>query len=371
MRITFILESFNRGGKERRCLQLIQGLNRVGCNEIQLIIVNNGVEYPEVYDTTASIIVIDKAAKGLSVCKIYKTIKSHIDEFSPEIIQAWGEVSMMYITMLKASRKFVYVCANVADCNKLKWYSLKSLVTRISYRYADAVVGNSLAGLKAYSAPKSKSHCIYNGFNEARFKAVDNIDFNKVRSDLDVKTKYLVSMFARVDHYKDYDSFVALFKEIREIRDDVTFLAVGGGIDYEKYRDMYSNDSGLRFIGLRSDVEALMSVTDVSVLFSNYKFHKEGISNSILESMALGTPVIATNDGGSPEIITDAVNGYLVDDNNITQAARILSELLDNPELLIRLGRNARETVLEKFLLETMVRNYVSLYDDLLSRKMI
>jgi glycosyltransferase involved in cell wall biosynthesis len=245
------------------------------------------------------------------------------------------------------------------------------MVSRVSYRCADAVVGNSVAGLKAYSVPKSKSHCIYNGFNDARFKAVDNIDFDKVKYDLDVKTKYLVSMFARVDHYKDYDSFVALSEEVRKIRDDVTFLAVGGGIDYEKYRDMYSNDSGLRFIGLRSDVEALMSVTDVSVLFSNYKFHKEGISNSILESMALGTPVIATNDGGSPEIITDAVNGYLVDDNNITQAARILSELLDNPELLIRLGRNARETVLGKFLLETMVRNYVSLYDDLLSRKMI
>lgn len=369
MRITFVIESLNRGGKERRCIQLIQGLNRIGCNDIQLIIVNDGIEYPEVFETSASVVVVDKANKNLSARKTYKIIKAHIDEFSPDIIHAWGELSMMYISLLKASRKFVYICANVADCNKSKWYSPKGLVSRFSYRCADAVVGNSNAGLSAYSAPESKAHCIYNGFNEARFNIVENIDLDKVKSDLNITTKYIVSMFARVDHYKDYDSFVALYREIRKTRDDVTFLAVGGGIDYEKYRDKYTDDSGLRFIGLRSDVELLMSVTDVSVLFSNYNFHKEGISNSILESMALGTPVIATNDGGSPEIITNAVNGYLVDNNDISQASGILSAVLDDSELLSRLGRNARATVQEKFLLEIMVQNYVSLYEKLLSGK--
>lgn len=365
MRITFILESFKRGGKERRCLQLIQGLNRRGYNEIQLIIVNNGIEYPEIYETSAEILIIDKKNKGISSYATYKTLKKSIEEFNPDIVHAWGEVSMLYMSILRLRRKFVYICANVADCNRPKWYSLRNIVSRFSFLLADAVVGNSKEGLKAYSAPARKSHCVYNGFNEDRFELVANIDKQALRNSLEVKTKYIVSMFARVDYYKDYDSFISLARNVLRQRDDVTFLAVGGGLYYDKYKDIPLKNENLKFIGFRSDVEKIMSITDISVLFSNYKFHKEGISNSILESMALGTPVIATNDGGSPEIISNGVNGYLVDENNVAVASMLLCDILDNPQQLKKLSENAESTVKQRFLLEHMIENYVNLYSNL------
>ena len=65
MRITYILDSFGGGGKERRCLQLIQGLNRRGINDIQVIIIDNRISYPELYDTTAKIEIIGRKEKGL------------------------------------------------------------------------------------------------------------------------------------------------------------------------------------------------------------------------------------------------------------------------------------------------------------------
>ena len=367
MRITFIIESFNRGGKERRCLQLIQGLNKAGYNDIQIILVNNNNEYPEIFETSAKVKIIDRKDKGLSHLQTYKAIKKCICEFNPDIVQAWGELSMLYTSLIRLTKKFTYICANVADCNKLSTFSFRNMVCRFSYCLADSVIGNSNVGLRAYNAPQKKAKCIHNGFNEKRFALAENVDYDALKAELGVDTKYLVAMFARVDYYKDPDAFIALAKKVLTERDDVTFLYIGKGLYYDKYKDVTGPKNRLRFVGFRSDVEPLMAMTDVSILFSNYKFHQEGVSNSIMESMAFGTPTIATDGGGSPEIIEHNVNGYLVKENNIEESSRILCQLLDNPSELQRVSENARATIQNKFLLSTMVENYLALYKKLLS----
>ena len=367
MRVSFIIESFRRGGKERRCLQLIQGLNKAGFRDIQVIFVNNNIEYPEIYDTDADIKIIGRKDKGLSHIQTYKAIKKSICEFKPDIVQAWGELSMMYVSLIRLTYKFKYICSNVADCNRLSTFSTRNIICRFSYCLADSVVGNSKAGLRAYNAPKSKAKCIYNGFNESRFALAENADYKALKADLKIDTEYLVAMFARVDYYKDPDAFIALANRVLETRDDVTFLVVGKGLYYDKYKDINGPKNRLRFIGFRSDVEPLMAMTNVSILFSNYKFHQEGVSNSIMESMAFGTPVIATNGGGSPEIIEDGVNGFLVNENNIEDSSRILCRLLDDPSELKHISKNAKSTIQDRFLLSTMVANYLELYRKLLS----
>ncbi len=368
MRITFILESFRRGGKERRCLQLIQGLNKQGYCDIQVIFINNSIEYPELFDTTAEVEIIDRKDKNLSFLETLRSVKQHIKDFNPDVVQAWGEASMLYAGIVRLTRKFAFICANVADCNKKKWYSVPSLICKVMYVMADAVVGNSKAGLRAYRAPKSKSYCIYNGFNESRYELAQNVDVVALKKELQVDTKYIVAMFARIDYYKDPDAFIALARNVLKQRDDVTFLAVGKGLYYERYKDIPKADERLRFLGFRDDVEQVMSITDVSILFSNYKFHKEGVSNSIMESMALGTPVIATNDGGSPEIITHGVNGFLVNENNVEESSKILCSLLDNPSELENIGKNAAMVVKDGFLLSGMVSNYLALYNKLITK---
>lgn len=367
MRITFIIESFKRGGKERRCLQLIQGLNKAGYNDIQIIFVNNNIEYPEIYDTTAQIVIIDRKERRLSHLQTYKAIRNVLAEFKPDVVQAWGELSMMYAAFVRLSQKFVYICANVADCRKLSKFSFRNIVCRLSYSIADSVVGNSNAGLCVYRVSQKKATCIYNGFNENRFVLADSVNYEELKAELGVETKYLVAMFSRIDYYKDPDSFIVLANKVLSVRDDVTFLYIGKGLYYDRYKDVTGPKGRLRFIGFRSDVESLMTLTDVSVLFTNYKFCQEGLSNSIMESMAFGTPVIATNGGGSPEIIEDGVNGFLVNENNIEESSRILCHLLDNPAELRLVSERARATVQKRFLLNTMVENYLELYKKLLS----
>ena len=368
MNILFILESFGRGGKERRCVQLIQGLNAQGYKNIQVIIIDGDVAYSELHDTSANIIMLDRKERQLSWLQTFMEVKKHINNFKPDIVQAWGMLSMSIICPIRLTKKFRFICANVADCIKHPRFSYNNIICRISYMIADAVVGNSQKGLRIYNAPPKKSVCIYNGFNECRFNLAEGVDYELLKKNLGIETKYLVTMFARIDYYKDPDAFIALANKVLSIRDDVTFLAVGKGLYYDKYKDVVGLKNRLRFIGFRSDVEPLMHLTDVSVLFTNYKFCEEGLSNSIMESMALGTPVIATNGGGTPEIIDHGVNGYLVDENNVDVATNYLNMLLDNPAMLQSFRQKAEETVRNRFLLRTMVDRYLGLYKQLIKK---
>ncbi len=374
MKITYILESFQGGGKERRCLQLIQGLNKEGYNDIQVIIINNNnVDYPELYNTSAKITIINRIERNLSIIQTYKEIKKHIKVFNPDIVQPWGELSIFLVALIRLSKKFVFLCANVADCNSPRIFSMRFMVNKFSHFIADKVIGNSFAGLKAYRVSSNKAICIHNGFNEERYKLAVNIDKDKFCEDLQIKTPYIVAMFSRISGErkdKDYDSYILLAKNIISQRDDVTFLAVGKGRDEDINRlKSFLNDKEkekIKFLGFRSDIEAIMSIIDVSVLFSNYKTTGEGISNVIMESMAFGVPVLATNGGGTPEIITNDVNGYLIDKNDCVIASECLNNILNNPTKHKTLKHNAKNTVNTNFTLSKMVTEYISLYKALL-----
>ena len=73
------------------------------------------------------------------------------------------------------------------------------------------------------------------------------------------------------------------------------------------------------FLGKRSNVESIINIFDVGILLTNSKVHGEGISNSIMEYMALGKPVIATRGGGTNEVVIEGENGYLIDPFNEDQ----------------------------------------------------
>jgi glycosyltransferase involved in cell wall biosynthesis len=135
-----------------------------------------------------------------------------------------------------------------------------------------------------------------------------------------------------------------------ELRDLADLLGIGGKVI---------------FTGLRSDVPALLSALDISVMPSL----NEALSNVLLESMAASTPVVATNVGGTSEAITDGVNGVLVPPANPQLLAAAIERLLATPTQARQLARNARKTIEDRFSLDRMVHATESLYDQLLSTK--
>lgn len=93
----------------------------------------------------------------------------------------------------------------------------------------------------------------------------------------------------------------------------------------------------------------------------------EGISNTILEAMASGLPVVATSVGGNSELVVEAETGYLVPPADPLAMASVFEKYLDFPELIDTHGYNARKRVEDEFSLEAMVRRYQAMYDEVLA----
>lgn len=358
MKISFVLDTFGGGGKERRCLQLVQGLNKRGYNDLQVIIINNDVAYPELYNTKSEITIIDRKNRGLSFFQTCREVMTLFKEFKPDIVQTWGGISTLIPIILKPFFKYKLIGAYVADANKIGRWSLNAC-----YPYfCDKVIGNSKIGLDAYRVPIKKGLVVYNGFNEKRLDKV--INKPKKKEELGISTPYVVAMVATFGPNKDWWCYLNAAKQIMKNRKDITFLGVGNGPMWEEMNQAISEEERkqIKLLGRRDDIDELLQICDMTVLTSN---HGEGVSNSIMESMAWGVPAIATNSGGTPEIITDGWNGVLLNSNDSELLSDIIIKLLDNSEKLGVFSRNAVKTVQEKFLLERMTELYMNLYKSL------
>lgn len=248
---------------------------------------------------------------------------------------------------------------------------------------ADRIVVNANAirdWLVEQGYPENKIVVIRNGVDTSRFGARN--DGAALRRELGLPPKApLVTMLARLSPIKGIDHFLEAAARLRNIHPDACFLLVGecytrgGERDFkvdEAYRKVLKDkvDSlGLTdrviFTGLRKDVPDVLAASAVSVLPSL----SEGISNTLLESMAAGVPVVATRVGGTPEAITDGEQGLLVPPGDSQALASAISRVLSDPLLALRLGNNGRRRVAEEFSFEAVVRRTEALYRKLLVAK--
>jgi len=122
------------------------------------------------------------------------------------------------------------------------------------------------------------------------------------------------------------------------------------------------------FLGDRRDIPAVLSSVDVTVLPS----FSESLSNSIIESMALGVPVVALRVGGNPELVSEKPGeerGVLVPSGSDEALAQGLAQLLGDEALRLSMGVNARKFALATFTIDSMRRRHEELYTELLRKK--
>ncbi len=121
----------------------------------------------------------------------------------------------------------------------------------------------------------------------------------------------------------------------------------------------------VEFLGLRTDVVDLLQQSWGFVIPSRW----EGMPNALLEALACGLPCVATRVSGSEDVISDGVNGLLVEPEQPAEMAQALRRLIEDAELAQRLGREGRETVVRNYQLTTITEQYLELYRRLLARE--
>jgi glycosyltransferase involved in cell wall biosynthesis len=118
-------------------------------------------------------------------------------------------------------------------------------------------------------------------------------------------------------------------------------------------------------LGERHDIPQVLKACDVFTLTSI----AEGISNTILEAMASGLPVVATRVGGNPELVEHGISGYLVSARDVAALTAAYESYLNDPTLKDEHGRNARARTEQRFSLERMASQYAQLYQGLMGAR--
>ena len=362
MKILFFIDILMSGGKERRLTELMKALKQTPDCDFELAVMSSEIHYREVLDLNIPIhYLIRKSKKDISVTiKLYKLCK----EYKPDIIHCWDSMTAIYSFPVCRLLNIKLINGMITNApEKISLTDKKWIRSRLTFPFSDTIIGNSKAGLDAYKAPAKKSYFIHNGFD---FKRIENIISSQIiRQQLNITSRYIIGMVASFSTAKDYKTFFEAAHIILDKRRDVIFVAIGSNTESTASKNHVRNEySGyFRLLGKRSGIESYVNTFDIGVLST----FGEGISNSILEYMALGKPVVATLGGGTVELVIDNETGFLVRRSDAVDLARKIELLLDNTQLRQKMGSAGKERIKNFFNIDNMMKKYIEIYNRTLS----
>lgn len=239
---------------------------------------------------------------------------------------------------------------------------LSKLVTE-----ANAVCDFSAQALRSVDGfSKINVSVIENGIEPRRYQRPTDAASAKVAVNLPVDRRFVVNV-ARFHPVKDQRTLLNAFRLVATAQPDVDLLLVGDGPlreELEQQVEQLGLGGRVRFLGVRSDVPALLGAADVFCLTSV----SEAASLTLLEAMASELPVVVTDVGGNSEIVRRAVDGLLAPRGDARAIGDALLQVLGDRSLANRLGQAARARVHEVYTLDRTVERHYESYRRAVSR---
>lgn len=217
--------------------------------------------------------------------------------------------------------------------------------------------------------PAGAFRTIHNGVNTERF-APRRTDAAEIRNQLGIPAeRFVIGSVGRLVPIKDHWTLLRAVEVVLRRRKDVHVLLVGDGPERAKLQEYVAASPELTghvtFFGASDRIPELMNAMQVFVLPSIC----EGMSNTILEAMATGLPLVVTRAGGNPELVVDGSIGFLFPPSDVQALAKHLMMLAESPDIRRSFGEGARLRAVEQFSLERMIRSYRDLYFELAAKR--
>ena len=212
---------------------------------------------------------------------------------------------------------------------------------------------------------------IYNGVDVQRFHPGKGDRREILPKEFGPSDRFIVGTVGRMQTVKDQATLVRAFLHLRKLfpdgADRVRLVLVGDGPLRFEIQEIIEDEGISQYLwmpGERQDIPDLLRSFDLFVLPSE----AEGISNTILEAMASGLPIVATDVGGNSELVNQGKTGYLVPPKNPIAMAEAIATYVKDEELVQQHGQAGRALAESRFSLEAMVNGYLAVYDGLLYR---
>jgi len=213
---------------------------------------------------------------------------------------------------------------------------------------------------------------VYNGVDTERFVPRPDRDLSLLPPGFAGADSIIVGTVGRLQAVKDQATlvraFAALLKNVPTVAAQMRLVIVGDGALSQPLRTLVDElgvGHQVWFAGACNEVARVMAGFDVFVLPSL----SEGISNTILEAMSCGLPVLATAVGGNLELVQDSHSGRFFQPGDVAGLARLLADYGNDPAMRRAHGEQARQVAVKRFSLGAMVANYQAVYESLSARK--
>lgn len=237
---------------------------------------------------------------------------------------------------------------------------------KMAYKFCSAYIANSSAVRALYEHLYNLSHdkftVIYNGIGIESFSP-------KAQKKDEASKDIIVGIVATLNReVKRVDIFLKAAAHVLHQIEGIKFVVAGDGelrLDLIKLSGELGINRNVEFLGRVENVPQLLSTIDIGVISSD----SEGFSNAILEYMAAGVPVVATDVGGNSEIITNGINGLLVPCGDYHSLGEAIIQLITQKQVYDTFQVNALKTVLQDYTLTKCIAMYENYYRTLLSNQ--
>lgn len=214
--------------------------------------------------------------------------------------------------------------------------------------------------------PASKQTTIYNGIELSNYQVPKKNDIHNIKEQFHFKeSDFIVGMIAGFRPEKNYDVFLRAARDAKESIKGLKVIAVGDGPEINSCKG-YCRESNMSdyvvFPGMVNEVRDYIAVLDIACLVPGAN---EGFSNSILECMAMGKPMIVSEVGGNAEAVLRGINGIVIPPLNYKELSRSMVYLYNNETVRSEMGEKSRERVEQLFTIEKMVLKHQQLYEQI------
>jgi glycosyltransferase involved in cell wall biosynthesis len=372
IKIAYLIDTIqlDTAGTEKQLIELINRLDKA-CFETHLICLKNSAwinqnELP----CEVSVLHYNGLLK-LSFAMVIKRFLRLLDHKRFDIVQTFFEDSIFvgYLGKLLTPIPPVLLSSrrDMGLGGEEPWYhALYGKVLPFINRGFDAIVTNGGA-IKEYVTkreriPLSKVKVINNGVTIPVHMEAKPPIFKEIKSDL------WMGIVANLKPVKRIDVFLKAFAHLKRVCNSINIHAVilGEGLERAKLVALVGElnlSSSVHFMGSVKNVTAYLQNLDIAVLCSD----KEGFPNAILEYMACGLPVIATDVGGNPELV-DHTNGFCFPPNDPESLGEALVKLAFSPALRKKMGANSLEKVREKYTWDKIIKEWEEYYRSLIQK---
>ncbi|NNE00317.1 MAG: glycosyltransferase [Pirellulaceae bacterium] len=361
LRIALIIPTMDRGGAEKQLSLLARHLPRDRFDVHVILLTREGPRSQELRDAGIPVTVIGKRFK-VDPSALFR-LRREIQKIAPDVVHTW----------IFAANSFGRVAARMAGVKRIiasercvdPWKTTAHfMIDRRLANFTEAITTNSTCVRDFYAGhgiDPELFRIIPNGIEP---RCVAEIDREEAFGRLEVHAnRKLILAVGRLWPQKRYRDLIWAAELLASMRTDTTLVILGDGPqrgELLRHRDAVTTPDHVRFAGSRDDVAQLLPHADAFWIGSEY----EGQSNSVIEAMQAGVPVIASDIAANRDLVVHEQTGRLVPLGDRADFARQTHDLLENPEVSEQLAATARERIATEFTVQAMTDKHADLYEN-------